>query len=98
MRMKEDYDGAEPAAASVTVRNLLSLGHLLGDASFSDRAKRTLERYGPEIGQVVRVMPLMVTLRTPGPSITKWRVRKLASNVRNPAPGPEIVSESEIAI
>jgi uncharacterized protein YyaL (SSP411 family) len=61
LRMKEDYDGAEPAAASVTVRNLLTLGHLLGHASLVDRARRTLERYGAEIGRVARVMPLMLS-------------------------------------
>jgi uncharacterized protein YyaL (SSP411 family) len=60
LRLKEDYDGAEPAAASVTVRNLLTLGHLAGDAALVDRARRTLERYGPQIGRAVRVMPLMV--------------------------------------
>ena len=27
LRIKEDYDGAEPAAGSVTVRRLLTLGH-----------------------------------------------------------------------
>jgi uncharacterized protein YyaL (SSP411 family) len=70
LRLKEDYDGAEPAAASVTVHNLLQLGHLLGDASLVDRAKATLERYGPQIGQVVRVMPLMVT------NIALWHARK----------------------
>jgi uncharacterized protein YyaL (SSP411 family) len=60
LRLKEDYDGAEPAAASVTVRNLLTLGHLVGDAALIDRARRTLERYGPQIGRAVRVMPFMV--------------------------------------
>ncbi len=60
LRLKEDYDGAEPAAASVTVRNLLTLGHLAGDAALIDRARRTLERYGPQIGRAVRVMPFMV--------------------------------------
>jgi hypothetical protein len=60
LRLKEDYDGAEPAAASVTVRNLLALGHLVSDQTLLDRARRTLERYGPQIGQVVRVMPFMV--------------------------------------
>jgi uncharacterized protein YyaL (SSP411 family) len=60
LRVKEDYDGAEPAAASVTVRNLITLGHLLGDASLTALAERTLERYGPHIGRAVRVMPLMV--------------------------------------
>jgi uncharacterized protein YyaL (SSP411 family) len=61
LRIKEDYDGAEPAAASVTVRNLISLGHLVSDPSFIARATRTLERYGPGLGQVARVMPLMLS-------------------------------------
>ena len=61
LRMKEDYDGAEPAAASVTVRNLLTLGHLVTDTALLDRARRTLERYGPHLGQVARVMPLMLS-------------------------------------
>jgi uncharacterized protein YyaL (SSP411 family) len=66
LRLKEDYDGAEPAAASVTVNNLLALGHLVSDPSLIDRAKRTLERYGPQIGRAVRVMPLMVS------NVTLW--------------------------
>jgi uncharacterized protein YyaL (SSP411 family) len=61
LRTKEDYDGAEPAAASVTVRNLLTLGHLVADPSLVDRARRALERYGPGLGQVARVMPLMLS-------------------------------------
>ena len=67
LRVKEDYDGAEPAAASVTVRNLIMLGHLTGDVTLTERAGRTLERYGPQIGQAVRVMPLMVA------NIALWR-------------------------
>jgi len=61
LRLKEDYDGAEPAAASVTVGNLLMLGHLVADETLTKRAERTLERYGPQIGRAVRVMPLMVS-------------------------------------
>ena len=61
LRLKEDYDGAEPAAASVTVGNLLTLGHLVADDTLRQRAGRTLERYGPQIGRAVRVMPLMVS-------------------------------------
>src|SRR5690606_32011978 len=45
LRAKEDYDGAEPAAASVAVRNLIALGRLTGDHTLLDRAARTLERY-----------------------------------------------------
>ncbi len=46
LRLKEDYDGAEPAAASVTVRNLITLGHLTADDALLAHAERTLERYG----------------------------------------------------
>jgi uncharacterized protein YyaL (SSP411 family) len=60
LRLKEDYDGAEPAAASVTVRNLVTLSHLVGDASVRERAGRTLERYGAGLGRIARVMPMML--------------------------------------
>ena len=70
LRMKEDYDGAEPSAASVTVRNLLQLGHITGEASYADRARRTFERYGAHLGQVARVMPLMVA------NLTLWHGRR----------------------
>jgi hypothetical protein len=33
----------------------------VGDSSLVDRARRTLERYGPQLGQVARVMPLMLS-------------------------------------
>ncbi len=66
LRLKEDYDGAEPAASSVTVRNLLTLGRLVGDRDLVARAGRTLERYGSQIGRVTRVMPLMVT------NVARW--------------------------
>ncbi len=60
LRLKEDYDGAEPSAASITVRNLIGLGRLTGDASFGELAQRALERYGTELGRVARVMPFML--------------------------------------
>ncbi|TAK13910.1 MAG: thioredoxin domain-containing protein [Acidobacteria bacterium] len=61
LRLKEDYDGAEPSAASVATRNLLVLSHITGDASYRSRAERALERYGPQIGKVARVMPFMMS-------------------------------------
>ena len=42
LRMKEDYDGAEPTASSVSVLNLLTLSHLVDDAAWADRIERTL--------------------------------------------------------
>ena len=61
LRLKEDYDGAEPAAASVSTRNLMTLTHLTGDESYRAQTERTFERYGPQIGRVARVMPLMMS-------------------------------------
>ena len=39
VRMKEEYDGAEPSASGVGAWNLLTLAHLTGDASVSQRAQ-----------------------------------------------------------
>ncbi len=71
LRLKEDYDGAEPAAASVMVRVLIGLAHLTGERRYADIAQRTFERYGPELGRVARVMPLMLgnLARWHGPSL-----------------------------
>jgi uncharacterized protein YyaL (SSP411 family) len=82
LRLKEDYDGAEPAAASVTVRNLITLGHLTGDAAFTDAARRSLERYGTELGRVARVMPYMVS------NVAAWHA-PASQIVIVGAPGPE---------
>ena len=70
LRLKEDYDGAEPSAASVTVRNLIRLSQLTSDAAYLSRAQRTFERYGPGLGQVVRVMPFMMA------NLALWRARR----------------------
>jgi uncharacterized protein YyaL (SSP411 family) len=60
LRMKEDYDGAEPSAASVSALNLLTLAHLTGEARFFERVEQTLARLGPEPGRLGRVVPLML--------------------------------------
>jgi uncharacterized protein len=63
LRLKEDYDGAEPAASSVSVLNLLTLDCLLGPAGgegWRAKAERTLARYGPRIGAAARVVPMML--------------------------------------
>ena len=60
LRLKEDYDGAEPSASSVSVVNLLTLAHLAGDEEARRKAERTLGRYGPRAGQAARVIPMML--------------------------------------
>ncbi len=42
LRMKDDYDGAEPSGNSVASDLLLRLGELTGDSSFRDRAEKCL--------------------------------------------------------
>jgi uncharacterized protein YyaL (SSP411 family) len=60
LRLKEDYDGAEPAASSVSVLNLLALEHLIGGGAWAPKAERTLARFGPRIGAAARVVPMML--------------------------------------
>ena len=60
LRLKEDYDGAEPSASSVSVTNLITLAHLVGDHALLSKAERTLSRFGTRIGGAARVIPLML--------------------------------------
>jgi uncharacterized protein YyaL (SSP411 family) len=60
LRMKEDYDGAEPSASSVSALNVLTLSHLTGDDAYRERAGRTLARYGKRAGAAARVIPMML--------------------------------------
>jgi uncharacterized protein YyaL (SSP411 family) len=60
LRLKEDYDGAEPAAGSVAVMNAIVLAHLVDDAEARQRAERTLARYGARAGRAGRVIPFML--------------------------------------
>ena len=52
LRMKEEYDGAEPTASSVSVLNLLVLSHLVDDARWADRIERTLRLFGTRLEQI----------------------------------------------
>jgi uncharacterized protein len=58
LRLKEDYDGAEPAAGSVSVLNLLVLSHLVG--SFSEKIERSLGVFASRVTQSGRVAPMML--------------------------------------
>ena len=60
LRLKEDYDGAEPAASSVGALNLLALAHLTGEASFTERSERVLGSFGGRVGAVGRAVPMML--------------------------------------
>ncbi len=61
LRLKDDYDGAEPAASSVAVLNLLVLSHLgaLGD-DVTWRIERTLSLFAPRLTAAPRAVPMML--------------------------------------
>jgi uncharacterized protein YyaL (SSP411 family) len=59
LRLKEEYDGAEPAASSVAVRKLIELVHLEADDAASQRIARTLARLGPRLDGGARTVPFM---------------------------------------
>jgi uncharacterized protein len=59
LRMKEEYDGAEPSPNSVSVFNLLWLSHLIEDADWSSRVERTLKLFGARLEQLGRAVPMM---------------------------------------
>jgi uncharacterized protein YyaL (SSP411 family) len=59
IRLKEEYDGAEPAASSVSVINLLVLSHLVGDERWADRIERTLRLFATRLEMAGRAVPMM---------------------------------------
>jgi uncharacterized protein YyaL (SSP411 family) len=59
LRMKEDYDGAEPTASSVSVLNLLTLSHLVADPEWDVRVERTLRLFATRLEQMGRGVPMM---------------------------------------
>jgi uncharacterized protein len=59
MRMKEDYDGAEPTASSVSVMNLLWLSHFVEDRDWTAKVDRTLRLFGARLEQLGRAVPMM---------------------------------------
>ena len=60
LRLKEEYDGAEPSASSISVLNLLTIAHLTGDEDARGKVQRTLGRYGARAGRAARAIPLML--------------------------------------
>jgi uncharacterized protein len=59
LRMKEDYDGAEPTASSLSVVNLLVLSHLTPDPVWDDRIDRSLRLFAGRLERMGRAVPMM---------------------------------------
>ncbi len=59
VRMKEDYDGAEPSPTSVSAMNLLTLAHLTGESAYADRAAQAIASFGGRLEEQGRAVPFM---------------------------------------
>ena len=60
LRLKEDYDGAEPSATSISVLNLLTLSHLTNDEAFEQSIERAFRMFASRIEQGARTVPMMM--------------------------------------
>jgi len=70
LRLKEDYDGAEPAPSSVAAMNLLRLAAITNDEVPRERGRHTLEAFRDRWSQAPQAMPqllcaLELALETP---------------------------------
>ena len=81
LRLKEDYDGAEPAAGSVSVLNLITLESLVGGGVWISKAERTLARFGPKVGAAGRVVPMMLA------GLSSWHATHAQIVIVGPAGG-----------
>ncbi len=60
LRMKEDNDGAEPAASSVAAINLLRLAQIRGEGTYRARAAKTMAAFGTTLARIPSAMPQML--------------------------------------
>jgi uncharacterized protein YyaL (SSP411 family) len=60
LRMKDDNDGAEPAASSVAALNLLRLSQIRNDQNMSERARKTIDAFAATLSNFPSAMPQML--------------------------------------
>ena len=60
IRMKDDYDGAEPSGNSVALMNLLRLHRITGNAAFESSARRLIAAFGRSLASTPFGMPQML--------------------------------------
>ncbi|MCX6606044.1 MAG: thioredoxin domain-containing protein [Acidobacteria bacterium] len=60
LRLKEDYDGAEPGGNSMATMLLLRLAAMLGREDFQQQAERTIAAFGDRMAQQTMAVPQML--------------------------------------
>jgi uncharacterized protein YyaL (SSP411 family) len=58
-RTRNAFDAALPSANAVSVRNLIRLASLSGDAHYRELARQTLEAFAPSLAKAPRSLPVM---------------------------------------
>ncbi len=61
LRVKEDYDGAEPSGNSVATMVLLKLAAITGRAEFDEAARKTLLLFGTRLSQIPQAVPNLLS-------------------------------------
>src|SRR5881398_3880587 len=60
LRMKDDNDGAEPAASSVAALNLLRLSQIYDDPKMAERTRKTIDAFAATLSHFPSAMPQML--------------------------------------
>src|ERR1039458_6715762 len=60
LRVKDDYDGAEPSGNSVATLALLKLGAITGRKDFTEAAGKTLQLFAHRLQNFPQAMPFML--------------------------------------
>ena len=60
LRIKEDYDGAEPSGNSVAVMTLLRLGKITDRKEFTEAAEKSLRLFANRLQQMPQAVPYML--------------------------------------
>jgi uncharacterized protein YyaL (SSP411 family) len=60
LRIKEDYDGAEPSGNSVAILSLLKLAAITGRADFKESAEQSLRLFSERLENVPQAVPYML--------------------------------------
>lgn len=84
VRLKEEYDGAEPAATSVSVKNLLDIALATGDMTFSRLAEECFREFSDMLIEQGNALPLMLA------ALNHAQKRGILATLTGPRESPEL--------
>ncbi len=85
VRLKNDYDGAEPAANSLAAANLVRLGRLTDNSQWLDLADRTIKSFDEQLHQNPQALPVLLAAQQEllaGPSLVVVAGRRGAEDTK----------------